>query len=100
MLASLGRLPCASGSFDCEHDASRCAERKGELMGVQWPTCPFRSVLEDDAIPALLKLERRRANGFPTHLSCGAEQALIELGEQRVAAAEQRARVARMGGDP
>lgn len=93
MLASLGRLPCAGGDESCEHEPEQCRSRAGELMGTKWPTCPFRSVLEDTAIPNLLDLERRlRARLSTPPLSAGAERALMELSEQRdrVAARERR----------
>lgn len=93
MLASLGRLPCAGGDTSCNHEPAECHKRAGELMGTRWPTCPFRSVLEDDAIPALLDIERRLQSRLSApKLSAGAERALMELTEQRglVAARERR----------
>lgn len=104
MLASLGRLPCAGGDSSCEHEAAQCQRRAGELQGTIWPTCPFRSVLDDTAIPGLLDLERRlRSRGVAARprLSAGAERALIELADQRalVQAREQRLAALNGGGE-
>lgn len=100
ILATLGGLPCAAQSFDhCGQDPKKCAEHKMTFQRVDWPTCPVRALLDDEALPEILELERlhRHFPVDPNAITACALNALMTLREARDAADAHAYRISRMG---
>lgn len=60
VLATLGGLACGTGNLEhCGRDQAGCAKHAGlEFLGVKWPRCPVREVLDDPHCHAVLEVDR------------------------------------------
>lgn len=98
VLATMGGLPCAGGSFGhCGHDPAKCSTHKRRFLDVDWPTCPVRAVIEDPVARYIRDLQRTGAVIRREFMSAWVPPALLALREELEAAEEQRARVGALG---
>lgn len=100
VLAKVGGLACAGGeNFPCGHDRDKCRKRARAFNGVDWPTCPVRSILDDPHVAIVLRLERQMevgpVDGWTRRFAAWVPRLLLELKRTR---AEAEPKIAMMLG--